>query len=119
MNKLEQTVITRFLKDQPVRISNTKVERVGNETHLFLHGNLIAKKMGTEIWGCMAGWGTPTTRSRLNAVARAVGGRGIYRKNWVWHLDDGTPLDVFTWYPIVTGPQWVKGVLTGTIQPVA
>jgi len=46
--------------------SNTEV--VGRE--LFLHGNKIAwlPPRGDKLYLCMCGWGSVTTRERLNAV---------------------------------------------------
>ena len=42
-------------------------------TSVYLHGNLIAQ-YSTGQWGFkLCGWNTPTTRSRINAIAEAYG----------------------------------------------
>lgn len=49
-------------------------------TTVYLHGNLIAQKSGVlnENWGFkMCGWNTPTTRSRINAIASEFGQSGV------------------------------------------
>lgn len=53
-------------------------------TSVYLHGNLIAQKSGalSDNWGFkMCGWNTPTTRSRINAIAGAFGHSGVCQRN--------------------------------------
>lgn len=43
-------------------------------TSVYLYGNLIAQLSQGENWGFkMCGWNTPTTRSRINALAGMFG----------------------------------------------
>lgn len=37
------------------------------------------------------GYRTPTTKSRINAIAQAFGLRGVYQKNFSWFLSDDIP----------------------------
>ena len=49
-------------------------------TTVYLHGNMIAQYSG-DAWGFkMAGWATPTTKSRINAIAESFGREGVYTK---------------------------------------
>lgn len=63
---------------------NTKVTtriRQDNEavTTVYLHDNMIAQ-FSKQSWGFkLAGWNTPTTRSRINALARHWGCNGVHQ----------------------------------------
>ena len=47
--------------------TNTQVIRKGDEMHMLLFGNLIAKTVDDEIWISDGGWGaSATTRERLS-----------------------------------------------------
>jgi hypothetical protein len=52
---------------------------------LFLHGNLIAKREPDgSIWVTLAGWGTVTTRDRLNTLCHVLGsGVWFYQRDHV------------------------------------
>lgn len=55
---------------------------------VYLHNNRIAKREADgSVWLSMAGWGTVTTRERLNAICRIFGsGVGFYQRNHVQHI---------------------------------
>jgi hypothetical protein len=54
--------------------------------YLQLHGNDIAKRKGKKIWVRACGWGTVTTKSRLNGIP----GVQVYSEKYVLHLN-GSP----------------------------
>ena len=66
-------------------ISNTRIVTGLREdgkviTTVYLHDNMIAQGDAFE-WGFkMCGWPTPTTKSRINALASAFGHTGVYTK---------------------------------------
>ncbi len=74
----------------------------GREVNVFLHGNHI---ISVRLWDngdlfielSDAGWQTPTTKSRLNAFARAFAVQGVYQRNWEWFFDDGN--EFINWIP--------------------
>ncbi len=64
MRKVSKTVVGAFTDGRPARCKNT----VSTGTELFLHGNLIAWWVDGNCYCTLAGWNTPTTRERLNAL---------------------------------------------------
>lgn len=69
MRKVTEETVTAFLAREPKSIGNTR--STGEE--LQLHGNTIAYwESDTCIILKMAGWGTVTTRERLNGVLELV-----------------------------------------------
>lgn len=72
MREIESKVCGAFVAGRVDHLNNTV--STGNE--LYLHGNLIAKREGGKIMATLAGWNTPTTRSRINAVSNLIGGKG-------------------------------------------
>ena len=69
MRKIEQNIVGAFVHCQPAVQSNTMTDGL----ELKLHGNTIAQWRGRELWVTLAGWPSPTTKSRLNALARLMG----------------------------------------------
>lgn len=48
-------------------------------TTVYLHGNLIAS-YSSDAWGfTLHGWNTPTTKSRINALAMHYGRSGVHQ----------------------------------------
>lgn len=80
MKIITEKVVGAFLLGKKLTISNT--ESVNN--HLYLFGNLIARK---DIDGVLhitnAGWPTNTTKERLNALP----GVSISQKKGIWYLN--------------------------------
>jgi hypothetical protein len=65
--------------------ANTAVERDHNDDWILkLHGNTIARITEDGLSVTTAGWNTPTTRERLNALD----GVGVHQKNYVLYLND-------------------------------
>ena len=76
---------------------NTAVYSLFGAVFVSLHGNLIYQidKVTKNGKFTLAGWNTPTTRSRLNAL-----GVGVYQKNFEAYKD-GQRLDVCEWYDVL------------------
>lgn len=55
---------------------------------VYLHGNLIAKREPDgSIWVTLAGWGTVTTRERVNTLCRVLGsGVQFYQRDHVQYV---------------------------------
>ncbi len=63
--------------------NNTRVEIGMNGTELRLHGNLIAwHEPNGSVRASLCGWGTITTRDRLNALCRA-----LHQSSWFYQCD--------------------------------
>jgi hypothetical protein len=83
MRKLTRESISALLTNTRFRKSNMSVEVDGNESRLYLHGNLIARKTGDELLITNAGWRSNTTKERLNALPNV----SIYQKQGQWYLN--------------------------------
>lgn len=76
MRKIEKAMIEAIRTGRSRVLGNTAVlvntTHHGTEWTVTLHGNLIAKSESNgRIAVTLAGWPTPTTRSRINALLRA------------------------------------------------
>ena len=70
MRKIGQQIAEAFAAGNTRVISNTETDG----TCVWLHGNKIMEKVTeTEIRVTLAGWPTPTTRSRLNDICEFMG----------------------------------------------
>jgi len=79
MRKIEQAMIDAIKANRNWQSSNTAVTLSMTSTPVLvvtLHGNPIARRVGEHWSWSLAGWNTPTTRSRVNAIARAF---NLYR----------------------------------------
>lgn len=64
---------------------------------IYLHGNTIAQLSDGE-WGFkLAGWNTPTTKSRINTLAKHYGRSGVHQKNKVLYSGD-KQINVHDWF---------------------
>lgn len=82
MHKIEQAMI-RAVSSERTRMpsGNTQVRKEGDFLSVYLHGNCIARQMDDGTWMFnLCGWNTPTTRSRINALAREFGHSGVWNK---------------------------------------
>lgn len=72
----------------------------------FLHGTSIAYVKGNviELGVTDGAWQTVTTKSRINAFARAYNLPGISQKNRVWTWTDGVPYTGARAFPFVQSP---------------
>jgi len=85
------------------RVRSMKRTRTDGTT-LYLHGNRIAWwNPDGSVSMTLAGWGTPTTRDRLNTLCWLMfATRPFHQKKHQQHYD-GKPIDVdavFTFHPI-------------------
>ena len=90
MRKGTAQIIAAFINGKRLTIKNTRTDGQS----IYYHGNLIAwrNEDGT-VFCTLAGWGTPTTRERLNALAQKLTGRGGFsqRKHVQYYNDQ--PID--------------------------
>tara|TARA_R110000787_G_C13251531_1_gene429487 strand:+ start:335 stop:673 length:339 start_codon:yes stop_codon:yes gene_type:complete len=68
MRKVTQQITEAFLNGRKLTVGNSMTD--GNA--IFLHGNKIAWRDNARLYISMCGWGTPTTRERLNGVLRGI-----------------------------------------------
>jgi len=83
--------MTRKIEDAMVRSVRERVQWASGNTQVqiqsdgradvYLHGNHIASRDHHGLRWTLAGWNTVTTRSRINALARAFGGYCVSSKN--------------------------------------
>ena len=70
MRQITKQISKSFRKGFSKKISNTETDGVS----VWLHGNRIAwRNQDNTISITLAGWGTPTTRERLNGILEAHG----------------------------------------------
>jgi hypothetical protein len=70
MRQISKQIANAFFKGKPKTIGNTHT----NGHEVFLHGNKIAWKPDNDRLAItLAGWPTPTTRERVNAVLDTFG----------------------------------------------
>ena len=66
-------------------------------TAVYLHGNMIAQGDAFS-WGFkMCGWPTPTTKSRINALASAFGHAGVSTKKGK-HYSGNKEVNAYDWF---------------------
>lgn len=73
MSKVSTNAARSFIHRMPRRENNTVVTVSNGFSHMFLHGNQIAwHAEGGRTGLSMCGWGTLTTRARLNAILEVM-----------------------------------------------
>ena len=97
MRKVTQEIIRAFMNDENKSVSNSTVKTDLENTKMFLFGNLIARKEKAtgKIEISMAGYGTTTTRERLNAIP----GVRVYQKGGIQYLN-GNPINTNEFYAV-------------------
>lgn len=81
--KIEDQMIAAIRTAKTFKSGNTEVvQPADGATQVLLHGNPILRYVPTQGWEwSLAGWNTPTTRSRINAAVRAFNWDiGVYCK---------------------------------------
>jgi len=68
MRIIDEQTKNAFINKKRFKSSNTKVEILNGDPHLYLHGHLIAKIENNNLLINHCGWKTRTTRSRLNSL---------------------------------------------------
>ena len=70
MRKVTQDIARAFVNGQKKTVSNTSTDGMS----VWLHGHEIIRKTGNkEFRISLCGWGTPTTRERLNGILSFAG----------------------------------------------
>jgi len=70
MRKVTETIAESFYKGFKKTVSNTHTDGV----NVWLHGNKIAwRNQDNTLSVTLAGWGTPTTRERINGILETFG----------------------------------------------
>ena len=84
------------IKDNTMVCTRLRYDRVAVTT-VYLHGNMIAQLSNGE-WGFkLAGWNTPTTKSRINALAKHWNRTGVHQKNKLLFSGD-KQINVHDWF---------------------
>lgn len=105
MRKIEKKMIAAINARACMNDGNTTVSVGGGNDHVYLHGNLIAIIKPETIEVSLAGWATPTTRSRIHAICIAfTKSRGIGQRKGKQYLDlpEGGEMEINTreWYSL-------------------
>ena len=113
MRKIEQKMINALRAGRSFSLQNTSVskrQRIagGYSQSVFLHDNHIATlefnhekaREPFAIMGTLAGWGTVTTRSRLNAICREFTGRARFGQKAHAQQFDDDEISENCWLPI-------------------
>lgn len=103
MRKIEEAMIRAVKARSSWGQSNTQVIVSSASDHdlirVYLHGNLICDLHVYQSWFLVrfdhCGWLTPTTKSRLNALAHHLGFDPIRQIDgeWYWKGDKSRPFD--------------------------
>ena len=103
MRVIEAKMAAAVLTGSDMRYGNTEVVTRTREDGariitVYLHGNMIAQN-GAAGWRCrLAGWNTPTTRSRLNALRSALEIPGRVHCVQGAPMLDGKPVSAVDWF---------------------
>ena len=95
MRKITDTIVSAFMRGDARTVGNTRTD--GNT--IWLHDNAIAWRDGRDVVVTLAGWGTVTTRERLNGLLDVIAPHlGIVQRKHEQYvqnmeLDELTPLD--------------------------
>lgn len=100
MRKESEKIALAFYERKPAKAARTATD---GET-VTLHGNNIAwRNADGSISLTMAGWATPTTRERLNAICEVLGyGRPFHQKAHVQYHNNTeiTEHNTITYHPL-------------------
>lgn len=87
MRKVTKETAVAFNYNREIKMSNTSVKRVGQDTFFYLHNNLIAKKIDGKLFISNAGWQSNTTKERLNGILYYCSNEAhIWQKNFQWYI---------------------------------
>jgi len=94
MRKIEREMLTAVANGRDWRSANTSVDNTDHGIVVRLHGNKIAQLDGDKMYITPAGWLTPTTKSRLNALlSQFTYCARIHAKNFEWFLSTSDNID--------------------------
>lgn len=120
MRKITDKAARAFMTGEAFKGDNTAVYTDGEDVCLALHGHVIARRRmyrGLSLQVSLCGWGTATTRERLNGILPAALGVGqtkgaqVWRGRGIWAAYNEQPLDPSTVY--------LLNLETGTITATA
>ena len=107
MRRIEAKMVAAVLAGGRMKDGNTEVitrtrEDGARITTVYLQGNLIAQNDTIAGWSFrLAGWNTPTTRSRINALLQGLGVSGrVYGVEGQAHFD-GEPINLHDWVHVI------------------
>lgn len=109
MRKITDKAARAFMTGTEMRGDNTAVQVEGEDVLLTLHGHTIARRRlyrGNSLQVSLCGWGTVTTRERLNGILPAALGVGqtkgaqVWRGRGKWAQYNEQPLDVGAVYKL-------------------
>ena len=109
MRKISKLAACAFINERKFSRDNTTVRSfptiAGKMTELYLHGNVIARKRGGKIHLSLAGWGTMTTRERLNTLLSEMNSKLRFHQHkheqYVWCIgadSPSKPINARSWY---------------------
>lgn len=96
MRKIEEQMAQAVDQGRNWTSGNTQVQAMhGGRVEVRLHGNLIAQRNDrfSPLRFTLAGWNTPTTRSRLNAL-----GAGVYTRKGQAYVPGGVAIADDQWF---------------------
>ena len=102
--KITKTIAVAFNNRSSKTVNNTRTD--GDS--VWLHDNLIIRRNTTtgEIWFTLAGWGTPTTKERINGIVpgvRVYTSKGTHYASGFEHRSDTIEISVNDWINATTG----------------
>lgn len=106
MRQITADLIRAVKFDKKFKARNTSYDPDTGEVRL--HGNLIANVKATPPFWTMAGWGSKTTRERVNGLIDLLGDselRGVCQRDNEQHVriaDKTVPIDTRERYPFVS-----------------
>jgi hypothetical protein len=107
MRKISQLAANAFIHGKEFNRDNTRVVQTELSSRLYLHGHLIAERIYSlhgisMVAVSLAGWGTPTTRERVNGLLETLGcPTKFYQKNHCQMLGD-VEVDSSEWQTVGT-----------------
>lgn len=99
--KITQESVRAFLNGNTLSKGNMTVTHSPSESRMYLHGNLIARRVGVRNPGLGdtperieimdADWQTVTTKERLNGLLSELthGQVSIFQRDWQWYIARG------------------------------
>jgi len=94
MRKIESDLVAAIKADKSFVSANTDTLRVPGGWVVRLHKNVIAAvSLENGVGWTLAGWNTPTTRSRINALVSAFGGNRVSVRAGVPYAGDVATTD--------------------------
>ena len=87
MRKITSESVKAFFSGRKLNKQNmeVRVNEYSGVTELYLHGNLIAKRILSTVTLYDCGWLTTTTKERLNGLLDYMSESRIYQKKGVWY----------------------------------